>query len=1354
MLSYNLITLDASKMVNIAENYKVEQISLPDGTKGKWKVLYHYDLSKTDSKDNDIILSEEPHDDNAFFYQLIQCIKETDEKFKSLNLEVLRENPDILRKFVIFVDFKKVFGLSGKSKSQKTYNDSTKEDLESNEYRIQRVEWLFDPDNGGIEICFEKDTPITFVPFDRSPSMSRSSQISFIRKDLKEIADKRLLLGIDVSPLTMIHSKYYAYRGLYLSTGYRIEQNEELFFDENTVIVLPDDKTTVTSKFFTTKKEEAQENGLWECSLNKEDTEADQTSFDGEGLIASEYAKKISKQLRTYNFRRSSHSFQIRMPFIKGMLHEVEFKFFDEQLKSGGIDPPESIFVKDVFEIQRDLRKAEIILTKSMFKFAGWLKKIQELLEKHSDKFKDENFRDERFAKEFIADPMKFFFSQMKKFSHTLYITGSDARLSNNGTTPMNYQFLTTLRLDFKSFNLLVENQLEKVKENSVANFRKNALSKIFTYESIDKANSDAEVSTDPWEIIEDDTTKENDGEGNGNAIHSENVHEKCLAALRRNGGFFTDPQVRGTLERIATAYERSVCFGRFTVAGEQRYLSRDLLGFLIFILESVKDNKEKSSDIDGNKLSDLINSLKKQCLRPEKFYLPRNSNSKINWDFQKNYAILRNPHLSRNEQCLLKPYIKKDSIYEKYFGKLNGIIMVAYKSLVPMALSGADFDGDIVKIIVDEIVVKAIEFGVYNKEVQKFLEEKREHITISIRNDEMAVIKIPSPKAAPKTFPQSVPFENIQDTFSNKVGLISNLAIKATAYEYGCKSVNYPQFKDFCATATIITGLEIDAAKTSKHPTANIKELSGILSGKKEEKETETLPPDQQESEVSGKSIFLDVKKGMEKLDQQGLNYTPQVRKSDDGKLSMFLSTKSKEAVKYIEDIEDYDENSFSDNEQPLSMIDCLPGRYLKYLKEKQDKKHSIPNEENPDEQKNDSKSFPRNRIHYCFQIQKDWKDNLNQQQLEEVKKLINGYIQLKNLARQMSIMKNSETSKYFGYIITILKVQYDDITQPFSETETQSVSEVFREMAYIDIANIFKDKENALNSVNDSLKRLVEEKWQLTPEEKKEAKLAKILDIDDVSQQLSATSIKLLSNFSNNGFMLLYYILKNIQNEYYKVLDPDSYVDNEKEKNEDDAKFVRPKDNSYFDDMYEIYSKSHTTAKKIWHNKIIQLCREHLQAMFGDMSLALKYVVANSGADTRHEFFWNIFTADEILWNVYSGVRVRKKIKRTDLLKEASFGNIDALKKLGEYCLESDTVRAVMCYRKLADLGDTDAPAKIIECYEKATERGEKNAFYNLYLIYNYGYGVDRNEQKAAEFLEKFNASNKTSEAVSDNA
>ena len=98
------------------------------------------------------------------------------------------------------------------------------------------------------------------------------------------------------------------------------------------------------------------------------------------------------------------------MPFVKGMLHEVDFRDF---LKSAGCST-----VTDIFGTPHPIDEVEIILTKSMFKGYGWLT--------------DNGLTWEDYLTAF------------RKYDHALYVTGTN-KPSAEGFTELNYQFLNTL---------------------------------------------------------------------------------------------------------------------------------------------------------------------------------------------------------------------------------------------------------------------------------------------------------------------------------------------------------------------------------------------------------------------------------------------------------------------------------------------------------------------------------------------------------------------------------------------------------------------------------------------------------------------------------------------------------------------------------------------------------------------------------------------------------------------------------------------------------------------------------------------------------------------------------------------
>ena len=115
-------------------------------------------------------------------------------------------------------------------------------------------------------------------------------------------------------------------------------------------------------------------------------------------------------------------SFQIRLPFIKGMVHRVDFKqyFHDNNIAK----------IQDAYGKKHDVDNIEMILTVSMFKAWRWLKtKLKKTPE---------------------TEPWKYYWDQIKKYNHSLYIsqrnnTNEIVDEENNTYTYLNYQVLHTI---------------------------------------------------------------------------------------------------------------------------------------------------------------------------------------------------------------------------------------------------------------------------------------------------------------------------------------------------------------------------------------------------------------------------------------------------------------------------------------------------------------------------------------------------------------------------------------------------------------------------------------------------------------------------------------------------------------------------------------------------------------------------------------------------------------------------------------------------------------------------------------------------------------------------------------------
>ena len=94
--------------------------------------------------------------------------------------------------------------------------------------------------------------------------------------------------------------------------------------------------------------------------------------FDGEGFVSMEFCKEIQeslcKKLGNEKYRKST-SFQIRLPYVKGMVHACDFrKFFKER----GITEIQHIVLSNGKKY--DVNKVKMILTESQFKLEAFIK--------------------------------------------------------------------------------------------------------------------------------------------------------------------------------------------------------------------------------------------------------------------------------------------------------------------------------------------------------------------------------------------------------------------------------------------------------------------------------------------------------------------------------------------------------------------------------------------------------------------------------------------------------------------------------------------------------------------------------------------------------------------------------------------------------------------------------------------------------------------------------------------------------------------------------------------------------------------------------------------------------------------
>ena len=980
---------------------------------------------------------------NAFFDQLLKTKRHLAEENDAFYKHYF-EKTDL-----IYMDF-------SNTERAKSTLDQKKKDIEQDAF----AKALFDQG-----LLLKLDSKVRYlVPFDKSASMSRKSVITFIEYSLKEEMDQRLTLGIFQADKTYPLSKVYAYRGLYLSSGLRVEESEfagmkdERFrLREDTVIVIPDSCHSSRKKEVTVYTEIKRNDGVPEYGTKTYQKKGKETfdvnCFDGEGLISPSYSEALGKYLEEHGMDGSEHatSFQIRLPFGKGMLHTVDFKKFC--IEEFHMDP-ETVMILDAFGIPRKLKDIEIILTESMFKAHKWVKS---------------SFGEWDEDGSLIQDPMKEYFDRFEEYEHALYILRTDKSLFNEGYVSLNYQFLNT--------GILTGEQFEGIVNDSLNQY-------------VAKLEDDDDEKRRFIGSHRVARIKDNDGlsEEKKKEEESQRIMAKYALMIQNHPEFIRDTKIKGMISSAAKSRYTDTMRGNVLVRGENRFLSGDLLCLLRdFAHLCITDEKDQN-------VKDFYTRFDSQRLRGDYFLAPLNVKTGIKWEKGKEYAVLRNPHLSRNEQCALKPYIlwsekdcpdEKKNLYQKYLRKLSGVLMLPYGSPVAERLGGADFDGDMVKIYVEET---------FNQSAAE-----------SYKNNHL--VQIPHGSEVPKMIPQTVKYEDIKDGFDSKVGQISNLAIKFGEVEYNENLKNETKDnaaliqlkkelktgdKDYAAISCILVGQEIDKAKTGEPP--YLEEVN-----------------EKSKSMNKAQLDFLALKDKLAFTKFKSPKKETVTVKNEDG-------TVEEKLTKYYYGSPNSNKKLLEANvpSEETPNLERLIFRVIDFGENRKDNK---PNKE---------KSQRKERPVFKSVSEKD----IDRTVLEQMGAIMLAYAQTqKKASLDYQRKQRYLNTQYYSYVRHILNVQYEgtiDGRLPLDQAASQVYSLVER---------LGQDDPGAINKL---LEQIVNDKWQYTLPEKRHDKLREYFAKEkyqseegesyDEYEEDFAVADKLFSNFNGKGYFLLYYVVKDV--------------------------------------------------------------------------------------------------------------------------------------------------------------------------------------------------------------------------------
>ena len=676
-----------------------------------------YSFALTPAQTKSIIMGDGDtwQEDNAIFFQAMCILR--GEKYRQPTSDTLISD---LADVILYLDFKGIF------------------DRDAGNPKValmqKKTEAMFS--QGGITLNFgQGDT--RYLDFERSGSMSRSAVLSFVRADVYEELFRRMTVGMTLGVCQL--SKLYAYNGLLFSSGTRIET--DMLWEKDAIVVIDNPTAVYPDVDVITVEDRTGIGDVRNYERVEKKSDVAVTLFDGEGILSPALAKEID---RLYCGKHIHTSFQIRMPYIKGMVHEVDFHgLFREATVTE---------ITDMWGISHPIERVRMILTGSQFKGCGWMT--------------ENGLTFEEYLK------------RLRSYRHTLYITGVN-RTDSEQFTDLNYQFLSTLALSGEQFRPAdkpfdMTGQLSDESESWLTKTTEEIYYRLLN---------------DEWfqfDYYVDHAPK-----------NPKSRRFRLAEMLFRNDLLLAEKEYRRELDRAADTILRNFARGNLLVRGRVAYLSADLTLFLAELLKPHTDGNRNAEEI----YRELLDA---RCRYTTAYGLTDSHMT----------AILRNPHIAKNEEVVVYPPSHEHDIRHRYLSHLSGVVMVEPWSLIAERLGGADYDGDMVKVIYDPVICESIASH------YKAADEKAED-RFSNRNN-LPLLSIPT--AEPQIRNANdwyARFETVRSTFSSRVGQISNAALDRSilAYDENADTDIKEKCRQETETLAILTGLEIDSAKSGIKP-------------------------------------------------------------------------------------------------------------------------------------------------------------------------------------------------------------------------------------------------------------------------------------------------------------------------------------------------------------------------------------------------------------------------------------------------------------------------------------------------------------------------------------------------------
>lgn len=449
----------------------------------------------------------------------------------------------------------------------------------------------------------------SFVMSERSASMTRNAILSFVDSSIERELDKRVTMDIKLDKTVL--SKYYAYRGLMLSSCHCLEG----YFPK--IIIVPDYYRIIPDQHikyvYDNTTEFTDKNGnkrTWtQKDIADKTTDIEINVFDGSGIHHPAISRKIEKLIGS---RTSMTSILWRAPYIKGVTNEIDYESF---FTKRGITE-----ITDVWGVKHDFSEPMIIMTESMYKGKKYF----------------QNYGDYRDWQEY--------WKRFHKYEHCIGVAKWNFSLDEEPVyTRSNYQILQDLDLDYNDFASLAAYSVdwcEKIINGD----------RLFTYCFLG--------------MTADSPT------GQNNYTH----------AISKNPEMLKEYSVRQYFISLLEKYRNEFKCGKLWLKSAFKFLVADP----IMLMEHIGGLEPHG------------------CLDSDEFF-SIDRNGYITGET----LIERNPHICKSEHVLLKGVTNE--LLTKYCSHLANTCIINGKSITAQRLNGADFDGDLVLVMQNDVLKKGV---------------------------------------------------------------------------------------------------------------------------------------------------------------------------------------------------------------------------------------------------------------------------------------------------------------------------------------------------------------------------------------------------------------------------------------------------------------------------------------------------------------------------------------------------------------------------------------------------------------------------------------------------------------------